>query len=342
MPEQEMQLTVSSSPHLRSPVTVSSAMKDVLIALLPVTLFSIYMYRWYAVFLIAVSLLSAVLFELLFRKIMKKQATLHDCSALVTGLLLALCLRPGVAWWSVVLAAFFAVGIAKELMGGLGWNRFNPALFGLAAITLLAPLYVGSTASFAPLRQFFGPLDVITQATPLALLKQGLYDQLSLSRLLIASPGGALGETSALALIIGAAYLLYKKQIRWQIPVSMIGTVLLIAIFWGNPLENIAAGVPLYHIFAGGLLLGAFFMATDWVTSPITTKGEVIFGIAIGILVMLFRKALGPTEGVAFSILIMNAFVPLIDRLTRRPKFGELPVKKAAVVPAGPSVSKSN
>ena len=141
--------------------------------------------------------------------------------------------------------------------------------------------------------------------------------------MLIASPGGALGETSALALIIGGAYLLYKKQIRWHIPVSMIGTILVIATFWGNPLANIAAGIPLYHIFAGGVLLGAFFMATDWVTSPVTTKGQVIFGIAIGVLVMLFRKALGPTEGVAFSILIMNAFVPMIDRLTRRPKFGE-------------------
>lgn len=225
MPEQEMQLTISTSPHLRSPETVSSAMRDVLIALLPVTLISIYMYRWYAVFLIAVSMVSAALFELLFRKIMKKQATLHDCSALVTGLLLALCLRPGTPWWTVVLGAFFAVGIAKELMGGLGWNRFNPALFGLAAVTLLAPLYVGTTSTFAaPLRQFFGSLDVITQATPLALLKQGLYDQLSLSGLLIASPGGALGETSALALIIGGAYLLYKKQIRWQIPASMIAT----------------------------------------------------------------------------------------------------------------------
>jgi len=118
--------------------------------------------------------------------------------------------------------------------------------------------------------------------------------------------------------------------------------VLILAIFWGNPLENIASGIPLYHIFAGGLLLGAFFMATDWVTSPITEKGELIFGIAIGILVMLFRKALGPTEGVAFSILIMNAFVPLIDRLTKRPKFGEVPAKKAAVAPAGTAVSKSN
>ena len=246
------------------------------------------------------------------------------------------------AWWSVVLAAFFAVGIAKELMGGLGWNRFNPALFGLAAITLLAPVYVGSTAPFGALRQFFGPLDVITQATPLALLKQGMLDQLSLSGLFIASPGGALGETSAIALIIGGVYLLYKQHIRWQIPVSMIVTVLVVAVFWGDPLENIAAGIPLYHVLAGGLLLGAFFMATDWVTSPITSKGEVIFGIAIGILVMLFRKAFGPTEGVAFSILIMNAFVPLIDRLTRRPKFGELPVERAAAVPAGPPVTKSN
>lgn len=317
-------------------------MRDVLIALLPVTLCSIYMYRWYAVFLIAVSMAAAALFELLFRKIMKKQATLHDCSALVTGLLLALCLRPGTPWWSVILGAFFAEGIAKELMGGLGWNRFNPALFGLVAVTLLAPLYVGTTATFAPLRQFFGPLDALTQATPLALIKQGLYEQISLSRLFLLSPGGALGETSALALFIGGAYLLYKKHIRWQTPVSIIGTVLILAIFWGNPLENIASGIPLYHIFAGGLLLGAFFMATDWVTSPITEKGELIFGIAIGILVMLFRKALGPTEGVAFSILIMNAFVPLIDRLTKRPKFGEVPAKKAAVAPAGTAVSKSN
>ena len=143
MPGQDIQLAISSSPHLRSQETVPSAMKDVLIALLPVTLVSIYMYRFYAVFLIAVCMISAVLFELLFRKVMKKQATLYDCSALVTGLLLALCLRPGTSWWTAVLAAFFAVGIAKELMGGLGWNRFNPALFGLVAVTLLAPLYVG-------------------------------------------------------------------------------------------------------------------------------------------------------------------------------------------------------
>lgn len=339
MPEQDMRLTVSTSPHLHSRDTVPMAMKDVLIALLPVTVISIYMYRFYAVFLIAVCMLSAVMFELLFRKVMKKEATLYDCSALVTGLLLALCLRPGTAWWVAVLATFFAVGIAKELMGGLGWNRFNPALFGLVAITLLAPLYVGINPSFALVRPYFGSLDVITQATPLALMKQGAFGQLSLSQMLIASPGGALGETSALALIIGGLYLLYKKHIGWHIPVSIIGTVLVVSAIW-NP-AGIAAGIPLFHVLAGGVLIGAFFMATDWVTSPITTKGQVIFGIAIGVLVMIFRNGLASTEGVAFSILIMNAFVPMIDRLTRRAKFGEIAFGQAAV-PAKPSVSKSS
>ena len=342
MPGQDMRLTISTSPHLHSEESVPGAMKDVLIALLPITLFSIYMYRFYAVFLIAVCMVSAVLFELLFRKIMKKQATLYDCSALVTGLLLALCLRPGTSWWTAVLAAFFAVGIAKELMGGLGWNRFNPALFGLVAVTLLAPLYVGINPSFALVRPFLGNLDVLTQATPLAMMKQGGLDQLCLLRMLIASPGGALGETSALALIIGGVYLLYKKHIRWHIPVSIIGTILVVSAIWGNPLTNITTGIPLYHLMAGGVLLGAFFMATDWVTSPITTRGQVLFGIAIGILVMVFRNGLAATEGVAFSILIMNAFVPVIDRFTRRAKFGETPVLRETAVPAKPSVSKSN
>ena len=342
MPGKDMRLTISTSPHLHSEDSVPGAMKDVLIALIPITLFAVYMYRFYAVFLIAVCMVSAVLFELLFRKVMKKKATLYDCSALVTGLLLALCLRPGTSWWTAVLAAFFAVGIAKELMGGLGWNRFNPALFGLVAVTLLAPAYVWINPSFAALRPFFGKLDVITQATPLAMMKQGALGQLSLSQMLIASPGGALGETSALALIIGGIYLLYKKQIRWHIPVSIIGTVLVVAVLWGNPVTNITTGLPLYHLFAGGVLLGAFFMATDWVTSPITTRGQVLFGIAIGILVMVFRNGLAATEGVAFSILIMNIFVPVIDRFTRRATFGEVPVQKEAVVPAEPAVSKSS
>ena len=342
MPGQNMRLTVSTSPHLHSEETVPGAMKDVLIALIPITLFAIYMYRFYAVFLIAVCMVSSVLFELLFRKVMKKQATLYDCSALVTGLLLALCLRPGTSWWTAVLAAFFAVGIAKELMGGLGWNRFNPALFGLVAVTLLAPLYVWINPSFAPLSPYLGNLDVLTQATPLAMMKQGALGQLNLGQMLIASPGGALGETSALALIIGGLYLIYKKQIRWHIPVSIIATVLVVAAIWGNPVSNITEGLPLYHLLAGGVLLGAFFMATDWVTSPITTKGQVLFGIAIGVLVMVFRNGLGATEGVAFSILIMNIFVPVIDRYTRRATFGAVPVQKEAVVQAEPSVSKSS
>ena len=191
--------------------------------------------------------------------------------------------------------------------------------------------------TFAPLRPYFGGLDVVTQATPLAMLKQGTLD-VSIGQLLTWHHGGALGETSALALLIGAAYLIYKKHISWHIPVSIMGTVFVYGIIAEGSIT-----MALAHVLAGGVLLGALFMATDWVTSPITPKGKLIYGIAIGVLLMSFRVLLGPTEGMAFSILIMNACVPWIDRLTKRPKFGEVPVRKAAVSRAAkPAVGKSN
>ena len=314
MVDQELQLTVSPSPHLRTPATVPHAMRDVLIALAPVTLVSIALFKFYALFLIAVCLLTAVLTELLFRKILDKPVTLHDGSALVTGLLVAMLFGPGTAWWTAALATFIGIGLAKELMGGLGWNRFNPALFGRLAVIMIYPLFYYVTAAFAPLRPYFGPIDLVTQATPLALIKQGV-ELPGLSNLFFAFPGGALSETSALALLVGGAYLICKKQISWHAPVSIIGTVAVMALLFG---QN-----PLYHVLAGGVIIGAFFMATDWVTSPITPKGKVIFGAAIGVLLMLFRVVLAPTEGMAFSILIMNGFVPLIDRMTKRLKFGE-------------------
>jgi len=174
---------------------------------------------------------------------------------------------------------------------------------------------------------------MVTQATPLALLKQGV-DMPGLLNLFVAYPGGALGETSALALILGGAYLLYKKHITWEIPGSMIIAVFVLSLIFG---QN-----PLYHVLAGGLLLGAFFMATDWVTSPITAKGKLIFGVAIGILIVIFRVGLGPTEGTAFSILIMNAFVPYIDRITKRPKFGEVAASQPATATAGRPVGKTS
>lgn len=314
MEDHQLQLSVSTSPHLKTPATISHAMRDVVIALLPVTLVSIVLFRFYAVFLIAVCLVTAVLTELLFHKILNKPVTLHDGSALVTGLLVALLFGPGTAWWTAILATFIGIGLAKELMGGLGWNRFNPALFGRLTVILIYPLFYYVTAAFAPLRPYFGPIDTVTQGTPLALLIQGA-ELPRLSELFFAYPGGALSETSALALLVGGAYLIIKKHISWHAPAAIIGTVVVMALVLG---QN-----PLYHVLAGGVIIGAFFMATDWVTSPITLKGKVIFGVAIGVLLMIFRVVLAPTEGMAFSILIMNGFVPLIDRLTKRLKFGE-------------------
>lgn len=312
---------VTPSPHIKSEDTVTKAMRDVFIALMPVTLVSIYFFRFYAVLTIAVCLVTAVLTELLFKKLMHKQPQLHDWSALLTGLFVALLFQATTPWYKAALATFIAVGIAKELAGGLGWNRFNPALFGRVALVILAPLYAYVNQWFKPLHINLGMIDTITQATPLAMLRAGL-PMPSIGELFVAFPAGALSEVSPLALLIGAAYLFYKGHIGWRIPVSIIGTVIVLTLITG---EN-----PLYHLVTGGLVIGAFFMATDWVSSPFTDKGKIIFGIAIGALVVIFRVGFLITEGVAFAILIMNAFVPMIERATSRPQFGKI---KAVAVP---------
>ncbi|MFY9113713.1 MAG: RnfABCDGE type electron transport complex subunit D, partial [Dethiobacteria bacterium] len=316
--------------------TVSGAMRDVLIALLPVAIVSIILYKLNAVFLIAVCLAVAALTELLFRKLLKKEPSLNDGSAMVTGLLVALCFGPGTSWWTAALATFIGVGVAKELMGGLGWNRYNPALLGRVSVILILPLFQYVTASFAPLKPYLGSIDTLTQATPLALLAQG-EGMPSLIRVIFGHPGGALGETTAFLVILGGLYLVRKGHISWHIPISIVATVFVIGLV---TIPTLGWQGPLYHVLTGGVLLGAFFMATDWVTSPITDKGKIIFGIGIGVLVMVFRLWLAPTEGTAFSILIMNAFVPVIDRYTKRLKFGEVKESAATVVPAKP-VEKS-
>ena len=302
-------LIFSSAPHLKDGMTVSTAMRDVFLALLPVTLVSVYFFKAYAVALIVVCLVTAALTEIIFRRAMNKKPSLKDGSALLTGLFVALLMPPTANWWTAALAAFIAVGIAKELMGGLGWNLFNPALFGRVSIIILAPFLPFLNTSFLP-----WSIDVVSTATPLAMLKQGMAMP-GYGQMFLAFPGGSLSETSALALLLGGAYLLYRKHISWHIPVSILATVFVLTLAAGQD--------PLYHLLTGGLLLGAFFMATDWVTSPVTEKGEVIFGIAIGLLIFLFRVVFPPTEGVAFAILIMNPFVPLIDKITRRPSFSE-------------------
>lgn len=321
MVSETQKFVVTPSPHIKSDETITNAMRDVFIALMPVTLVSIYFFRFYAVLTIAVCMVTAVLTEILFRKLMHKKPSLHDWSALLTGLFVALLFQATTPWYKAALATFIAVGIAKELAGGLGWNRFNPALFGRVALVILAPLYAYVNQWFQPLHINLGPLDTITQATPLALLRAGL-EMPSVTELFFAFPAGALSEVSPFALLLGAAYLFYRKHISWRIPVSILATVIVLTLITG---EN-----PIYHLVTGGLMIGAFFMATDWVTSPFTDKGKIIFGICIGILVVVFRVGFLITEGVAFAILIMNAFVPLIERKTSRTHFGKI---KAVAVP---------
>ncbi len=326
--EKQPKLTVATSPHLHSGDSVSTAMRDVLIALVPVTLVSIYWFGLNAVFAVALCMITAVITEFAFRHLLGRGKQSFDGSALVTGLLIALCFSVNTPWWTLIIATVIGVGVAKELMGGIGWNMFNPALFGRVSAVIFAPAILnGVNAAFAPLGFNLGTIDVVTSATPLALLQQGT-DLPALGSLFLAFPGGAMGETSAVALILGGLYLLFRKHIGWYTPVGMIAAVIVMGLIFD--VGSIGITAPLYHLFSGGVLLGAFFMATDWVTSPITPKGKLLFGVAIGVLLMVFRLFLAPVEGTAFSILIMNAFVPLFDRVTKRPIFGEVPDSQVA------------
>jgi len=317
-------LVFTPAPHLKDESTVGQAMRDVIIALIPVSLVAVYFFKFYAVFMIAVCMATAVITEWAFRKAKGKKTNLGDYSALLTGLLVALCFPATARWWMGALATFIAVGIAKEMMGGIGWNRFNPALFGRVAIIVIAPIIMLIGTNLLSLSANFGAVDVVTRATPLAMLKQGMQMP-SIAKLFVAYPGGAMSEVSPLALLLGAAYLFYRGHIKWHIPVSILATVAVLTLVAG---QN-----PLYHLFTGGIFLGAFFMATDWVTCPITDKGKLIFGVAIGVLIVLFRVVLAPTEGVAFSILIMNAFVPLIEKATRRVSYIDPALRREVAIP---------
>lgn len=307
---QSGKLPVSAAPYLKEDISISTAMRDVMIALVPITLVAVYFYRAYAVLMVAVCMITAALTEVVFRKIRGKKATLHDGSALLTGLFVALLYQATASPVSAMLATVLAVGVAKELSGGLGMNRFNPALFGRVCMIFLAPLLAGLTMGSPSL----GTVDVVSQASPLALLGGGMQMPGYLT-MFTAFPGGALSESSPLALLAGGAYLYYRGHIRLRVPLTIFATVAVLALLTGQD--------PIYHLLSGGLMIGAIFMATDWVTAPITVSGRMIFAVCIGALVMAFRVFLPPTEGVAFSILIMNAFVPIIDRATRHYAFLE-------------------
>lgn len=306
-------LQVAPPPHLREKDTVPVSMRNVLIALIPVVIASLVAFTYNALFLMAVCLATAALSELLMRKIMKKKATLEDGSAMVTGLLVSLLLPPTISWVHAVIATLVAVAIVKELMGGLGRNIFNPALFGFAFVLIAS----GALAPWTGHLGFIsGGFDGVSSATPLVYLKQGLAGtpHPSYAALFFGYHGGALSEVGCLWILLGGGYLIYKKVIKATIPVTMLLTVFILSAILGKD--------PLYAILSGGLFLGAFFMATDWVTSPMTFRGQIVFAVIIGISVVLIRTFGAPPEGVAYSILIGNAFVPLLDRVFVPRKFG--------------------
>lgn len=314
---------VSGTPHVRSKESIQSIMRDVIIALIPATAAGIFFFGIPALILIAVSIVACVFFEWLYQKLMKKTVTISDLSAVVTGLLLAMNLPASAPIWVPIVGAAFAIIFAKQLFGGLGQNFINPALAGRAF--LLASYPTEMTTWTAPVG--FSGADAVAVATPLATLKTGAMPDASLTDVILGTNiGGCIGETCAIALIIGGIYLLVKHVISWRIPVLYILTVFVLTAAIGRK----GLRVPVYEIFTGGLMLGAFFMATDYASSPVTPKGQVIFAIGCGIITTLIRIFGGYPEGVSYSILIMNLAVPLIERFTEPKIFGALPKVKEA------------
>ena len=307
---------LSSSPHAHGPRTVSGLMLDVIVALLPAFGCAIFFFGLRALFLAGTCIAACLVTEALCRLAMKRENSIGDLSAVLTGLLLALNLPPDLPLWMAAAGGVFAIGICKQAFGGLGYNPFNPALAARAfmLISFTGPMTTWTASTW------MGNPEATTTATPLALIKKGAegfdWSQAALIKdLFIGNVNGCIGEVSALALLIGAAYLLYRKVITWHIPVAFIGTVFLYAMFKG--------GVPpLVHVLSGGCVLGACFMATDYVTSPITAKGKIVFGVGCGLLTMCIRSGGGYPEGVSFAILIMNAITPLINRYTQPKPFG--------------------
>ncbi|QTL97247.1 RnfABCDGE type electron transport complex subunit D [Iocasia frigidifontis] len=318
------QLVVSSSPHVRDVTTVSQIMWSVVLALLPAVIAAVYFFKLQALAIIIVSIIGAVLTELIFQKVRNKKITIDDGSAVITGILLALTLPPTMPLWMVFLGSVVAVGLGKQVFGGLGYNPFNPALVGRAFLmaaytvkmtTWVAPINSGSSSVKMLIGQLAGRnVDLVSTATPLNLAGKGEITEYW--NLFIGHIGGSLGETSAFALLLGAAYLIYKGYISWRIPAGMIASVFILSMIFGQD--------PIFHVLAGGLVLGAFYMATDMVTSPITKMGRWIFGIGAGTLVVIIRIWGGYPEGVLYSILLMNTAVPLLNRYTRPRSFGEV------------------
>ena len=321
-----LKLIATSNPHIRSNETTRSIMLDVIIAMLPALAFAIFNFGLRALTLTAVSVVACIFWEWLYRKLMKKPQSIGDLSCVVTGMLLAFVCPVHMPYWMIIIGDFFAIVVVKQLFGGIGKNFLNPALAGRA---VLLASYAGTMTSWvdpaAGKAAIIGSnADVVTTATPLAIMKTGDFAELmatyGVDKMFIGQIPGSLGEVSAVALLIGGAYLIWRKVINWQTPVAYIATVAVLTFLF--PKQGTGLEWMLYSVFGGGLFLGAFFMATDYATSPVTKKGQLIFGIGCGLFTVLIRYFGSYNEGVCYSIMVMNLRVALIDKDTKPTRFG--------------------
>ena len=324
------ELTISSSPHVHSPITTHTIMRDVLIAMLPAALGGIYFFGLRALMVMLISVAGCVFFEWLCSRMMKFTCKVNDLSAMVTGVLIAFVCPVTIPYWCILIADFFAIVVVKQLFGGIGRNLVNPALAARAFLfswpaLMTAWVKPGFSNSAALLAESVNQthLDGMTAATPLAAMSEGLLPEASLSDMVLGNIGGCIGETSVVLLLIGFGYLLLRRVVTLRIPVCFVGTVAILTFLFplgGNDRLTWMAA----QLCSGGLILGACFMATDYVTSPVTKLGQVVFGIGCGVLTVVIRYFGGYPEGVSYAILVMNCCVVLLDRIGRPKKFGAM------------------
>lgn len=321
------QVKVSNSPHIRSEDSTRQIMLDVIIALIPALALAVFVFGARALVVTAVSVAGSVVFEWLYNKLLKKPCTIGNCSAIVTGMLLAYTLPVTAPLWMVLIGDFFAIIIVKALFGGLGKNFMNPALGGRAFLMASYPVFMTTWCKVHTTLPLFGTPDITSSATPLSFLKEGKLPDVSLGDAALGMVGGCIGEVSALALLVGGAWLIYRRVITLRIPVTFIGTVAVLTLVFSKG-DAGAFNWMAYELLTGGLMLGAIFMATDYASSPVTPKGQIIYGIGCGVLTVLIRYFGSYPEGVSYAILIMNCCVFLIEKISQPVKFGYVkPVK---------------
>lgn len=316
-----MKLQVSSSPHMRDSSNTRRIMLDVVLALVPTLLASIFFFGFRSLVVVSVTVGFSVITEYVCRKMMKRYNSVYDLSAVVTGLLLAFCLPPTIPLWIAALGAVVAIGVVKQMFGGIGNNFVNPAIAARIVLMVSFPVQMNTWtiidnagSSISNIGSSFTGADLVSTATPLNSLINNASALPDYWSMFVGFRGGCIGEVSAAALLIGACYLIYRKVIKIWIPLAFVGTTVLMVAIAGKD--------PLYHVMAGGLIIGAFFMATDYTTSPLTTKGKIIFGVGCGLITGLIRLFGGMVEGVSFAILIMNIITPHIDNLSIPVPFG--------------------